>query len=141
MRHLARVTLPPKFYSDLIGKPWRAGARGPDAYDCLGVAMKITRRRGIALPEYESSAEERARSFDEDRGVLGPARAIEGPEPGAVVLLRSIGFYTGLHLGVMLGPYSMIHACEGVGSVIIEPLARSVWAKRVIGFYLPEAAA
>lgn len=31
----------------LLGKPWIAGARGPDAYDCLGVVIALT---GMVLP-------------------------------------------------------------------------------------------
>jgi len=33
--------------SDLIGKPWSWGARGPDAYDCFGLLIEVSRRYGI----------------------------------------------------------------------------------------------
>jgi len=34
-------------YTDLIGKPWVWGARGPDAYDCFGLLKEVMRRLGI----------------------------------------------------------------------------------------------
>jgi len=34
-------------YDDLIGKPFKFGARGPEYYDCFGLAKEIFRRHGI----------------------------------------------------------------------------------------------
>lgn len=30
--------------NDLIGKPWRLGARGPDAFDCWGLTREVLQR-------------------------------------------------------------------------------------------------
>jgi len=35
----------------LIGKPYLAGGRGPQAFDCLGLHMEIQLRAGIECPE------------------------------------------------------------------------------------------
>lgn len=36
---------------DYIGKPWRSGATGPDAYNCWGLAVACAKRRlGVEMP-------------------------------------------------------------------------------------------
>jgi len=35
---------------DLTGRPYRRGARGPDAFDCWGLVLEARRRLGLALP-------------------------------------------------------------------------------------------
>lgn len=145
MRRMARerpamtemVHLPAAIYRDLVGKPFVKDARGPNSFDCLGLAMEIARRRGFAIPEYESTAQELARSARE--GALGPCVQIERPEPGAVVLLRSVGGPADRHIAVMLDHRRMIHACEIAGQVVIENLIFSGWSRRLLGFYRLEA--
>lgn len=132
------LLLPARAYADLVGKPFVAGARGPEAYDCLGLATEITRRRGVDVPRYESTAEEFERSVGD--GVLGPCTRIDRARAGCVVLLRSVGGPVSRHIGVMIDPYRMIHASEDAGQVVVEVLARSVWAKRILGFYFVEGA-
>lgn len=41
-------------YFDLLGKPFVRGARGPDTYDCYGLAMEMFRRAGIVVPDFTS---------------------------------------------------------------------------------------
>ena len=38
-----------RFVTDLIGKPYQLGSRGPDAYDCFGVMQACYRWWGIDL--------------------------------------------------------------------------------------------
>jgi|SRR6185436_16231995 len=35
---------------DLIGAPFSAGARGPDAYDCWGLVIALRRQLGLPIP-------------------------------------------------------------------------------------------
>lgn len=133
----AMVHLPAAIYRDLVGKPFVAGGRGPNEYDCLGLAMEIARRRGFAIPAYESTAQELTRTLRE--GALGPCVQIERPESGAVVLLRSGGGPTDRHITVMLDHRRMIHADEIAGQVVIENLVFSGWSRRLLGFYRLEA--
>ena len=37
---------------DLVGKPYREGACGPDAFDCYGLVKFWFASRGVALPEH-----------------------------------------------------------------------------------------
>ncbi len=125
-----------RLFTDLVGKPFARDARGPDAYDCLGLVIEVTRRNGFAVPEYASTSEELARQQHE--GLLGPCRRVERAEPGCVVLLRST-HATGRHLGIMIDRWRMIHASEDAGQAVIETLQRSLWGRRVLGFYMPES--
>jgi cell wall-associated NlpC family hydrolase len=36
--------------ADLIGRPFRAGARGPDAFDCWGLVRELRARLGLPVP-------------------------------------------------------------------------------------------
>jgi len=49
-----------------LGKPWRIGADGPDAYDCWGLVRAILRQRaGIELqPIVESDVRDLIRAFE-----------------------------------------------------------------------------
>jgi cell wall-associated NlpC family hydrolase len=45
----------PITYVDLIGTPFRRGARGPDEFDCYGlVKFLIERATGREVPDYQS---------------------------------------------------------------------------------------
>lgn len=124
-------------YADLVGKPFLANARGPSAYDCLGLVIQVVRRCGYAVPDFDSSMEELAKQYSAERGVLGPCYCIEQPDAGCVVLLRGLKGDE-KHLGIMLDRWRMLHASEDAGQVVIENLARSVWGRRVLGYYFPE---
>lgn len=117
--------------AELIGIPFAYGGRGPDAFDCYGLARYIVARdTGITPPDLQSA---------EDPNVLhammtGQAlfwKRLDGPRPGAVVLFR-MG-RTISHCGVLVGHSQLIHAWEKSGGVTIERLDQ--WKHRIVGFY------
>jgi len=129
-----------RLYSDLIGKPYRDAGRGPDAFDCLGLAIEMQRRQGRDVPDFASTIEEFHRLYQPGAeghpGILGPAREIPTAVPGCAVLLRMMGGE--LHLGTMLDAWTMLHTQRGIGAACTESLLRPVWQRRVIGYYVPE---
>ena len=125
--------LPRSLYADLLGKPFVEGARGPEAYDCVGLAMELERRRGAVLPAYLSDAAELHRQLAAG-GAFSECERLPFPTAGCAVLMRSLGG-PARHIGVMLDPVRMIHASLPAKSVVIEALARSLWGARVLGFY------
>lgn len=127
-------TLPSRLFADLIGKPWVDSARGPDAYDCLGLAIEVTRRRGHVMPAYLSDEATLHREMAADGCALGLLTRVPAPEPGDIVLLRSSSAL-GYHLGVMVDSYRMLHASEPAGAVVLETISRTLWKRRVLGFY------
>ena len=57
-----------KFTAELVGKPYKAGATGPDAYDCMGLVIKTQRKMGWKMPkEFEGwTLEDYAQRFEKD---------------------------------------------------------------------------
>lgn len=124
-------------WGDLLGKPWKEDARGPDAYDCVGLAIEIQRRRGLTVLDFISSEAELHHQLAEG-GFLAGCEKLDVAEPGCVALIR-MGPHK-FHLGTMLDRYRMLHArCETCG-VVVERMLGSAWERRVMGFYLPAAA-
>jgi cell wall-associated NlpC family hydrolase len=115
-------------YRDLIGKPFRWGARGPDAFDCYGLVREIYRRHGIKVPNYTSPTE----------GPAIIAAMLSGAEmwretpcaPGTVALMK---IPMSMHVGFVLDDFRFIHAWEVSGGVCVERL--SDWSHRIVRFY------
>lgn len=117
---------------DLIGKPYAVHGRGPDAYDCYGLAIEACRRFGKKLDDSfydELSGETERRLIDDTKASLNASR-LSGPEIGAVVEFIIAG--KPRHIGVCLGDGMFIHATEKLGVRIAE---LSSWSKRIEGFY------
>ncbi len=75
-----------------VGKPYRRGGQGPDAFDCSGFTMQAYRRAGIRLPHSSRAQAARARGI--------PRSAAR---PGDLVVGAS-------HVGVYMGGGMMIDA-------------------------------
>lgn len=122
-------------YDDLIGKPYKEGARGPEAYDCWGVVMAIYHRLGWPVKNYPISFAV-ADGRHMDRFIDTEQTRWEKhaqPVPGAVVLFRRAnGLYC--HVGVVIDDKRFIHSEEDVG-VCIDTLNR--WDPFVAGYYTP----
>lgn len=116
-------------YADLVGIPFRYGARGPEAFDCYGLIMEMAKRSGQVLPDFGSA---------EDQGLIAAMmgtslpqwREVE-PQAGAIVLIR-IGRHAS-HVAFQLDEFKMIHAwgqSSGVSVIKIQE-----WQHRIVGFY------
>jgi peptidoglycan DL-endopeptidase CwlO len=78
-----------------IGKPYRYGAAGPNAFDCSGLVMSAFKKAGVRLPR-TSAAQSRA----------GTAVRRDQLQPGDLLF-----FYTPVsHVGIYLGKGKMVHA-------------------------------
>jgi len=122
-------------YSDLIGKPFSYGGRGPFEYDCYGLAMEMYRRMGIDLPDYGSSPSaswihgkimEKKPLFDE----------LQGPEPFCLVTFTHRPPFTS-HIGVVLENSNSFINIRAKTCVVIERLDSMFWKNRITGFYKP----
>lgn len=111
---------------DLLGKPFRDGARGPEAYDCVGVFLEIQRRLGRDIAAWGSHT--RLLAAAKEQWALTAA-----PEPGDGILLHSIN--PPWHIATVCGHGYMIHAHPDCGSVVRERYNRFPWHNRIEGFY------
>ena len=106
-------------YKDLVGKAYKNGGRGNDAYDCWGLVMEIYRRHGITLNDYPISFDN---STEEN---------ISG-----IVNIEKISSFDGWasHVGVCINEYEFIHSAVGKG-VTIDRIKR--WDPFIVGYYVP----
>jgi hypothetical protein len=118
----------------LIGCPWRAGATGPDGFDCRGLVRHVWRtRRGhdvaALMPEVMHDAQRLLAAAHADGFTLaGRGAAFRGREYD-IVTMRGID---GPHVGVLIevdGTLRLLHAVGGIvdgreiGEVVCQPLA------------------
>ena len=81
-----------------IGRPWRADACGPEAYDCKGLVIAVQREVwGRAVPALASPAA--WLDWREACRGIGWQPTWNAPEPGDVLLVRAID---GPHVGVFV---------------------------------------
>jgi cell wall-associated NlpC family hydrolase len=125
------------FLADLIGKPFADGGRGPDTYDCWGLACEVFRRYGIILPDYQISCHAKEAI---DRQVLAElprwrrCDPVQPPAPSLLVLKQHTRFCN--HTGVYLGAGRFLHTLEKTGAVI-ERTDHAFWKRKIVGYYLP----
>lgn len=115
-------------YADLIGKPFKYGGRGPDCYDCYGLAREMFSRAGKTVPDYTSPSErEKIIALMMDRRQVWKETE---KKPGTIALIR---VPMNLHVGYVLPYGKFIHTWEKSGGVTVEHMPD--WEKRIIAYY------
>ena len=71
-----------------LGKPYKFGATGPDAFDCSGLVYSAYRSAGLAIPRttYTMLASKQGRHFTRRSGIQLGVGDLVFPEPGHVGL-------------------------------------------------------
>ncbi|MDD5009452.1 MAG: C40 family peptidase [Syntrophorhabdaceae bacterium] len=102
-----------------MGKPYRSGAKGPDAFDCSGFVYYVFKQSSVVLPV---TAE----------GLLGMGYQIprDSVQPGDLVFFK---INKGLHLGIMLNDREFIHASKSRG-VTVDNVDSSYWRRNLVSF-------
>ena len=127
---------------ELIGRPWIAGGRGPDAFDCWGLVRFCWRERfGIEVPEISvDAADLRAvlagfRDHPERRRWCRVEPAREPAREGDGVLMRQSRYpvHVGLWLAVDGG--GVLHAVRDSGVVFQIPADLATHGWRIEGTY------
>lgn len=123
---------------DLIGRPYKAGGRGPADYDCWGLCMMIAEKTGGYLPDLEVPRDNDLRGELVSRQQSSSFKRLDKPAGGCLVLFRIIDD-NGLikwHVGTVLPDgRHFIHTTEKMG-VNISALDRQPWKLFVEGFYI-----
>ena len=110
------------YAAEQIGKPYRWGAEGPDAYDCSGLTSRAWARAGVDVP----------RTSQRQWAELPRVRLSE-LRPGDLVLY----FPKATHVAVYLGDGMVIHAPRPGARVKVSPLA----SNPLLGAVRPDPAA
>ena len=121
--------------SDLIGVPFVDGGRGPDGYDCWGLATEVYKRFGKELPDYKICCEDASRINAEMETQRPRWVKLDAPEvPCLVVMQMGVSFIN--HVGVYIGEGRFIHTRSGIGANIAR-IDDPNWRKRIEGYYRP----
>lgn len=121
-------------YVDLLGARFVYGGRSvAEGFDCYGLVMEMYRRRGIQLPEYQSTDE-----YSLIHRMINDAKPlfieIAKPEPYCLATFMIRPPYT-THIGVVLEDgRRFIHIMQG-RMVAVEWLDHAGWMKRNAGYY------
>lgn len=119
-------------FNDLLGKQFEYHARGPEKYDCYGLALEIGRRVGIDFPPYPSYTSLQDKHDAIMNGVKS-WKKLDIPELYSIVVFSIRPPYVS-HVGVVLENNRFIHICKGT-SVTIERFDKDPWKNKVRGFY------
>jgi len=121
--------------SDLIGVPFTPRGRGPDSYDCWGLAMEVYRRRGIELPEFAYGEDLELTVLD---GLITGNKhlilELDKPEPWCLIGFSVIPRYEH-HIGVSLPDGRRFIHVRRHQRVIISRRSDIVWKRRIRGYY------
>ncbi len=120
-------------YTDLLGKPFEYGGRGPDAFDCYGLAVELYRRAAMVLPDYASSDQPEAQGGGFLHGADHYFDRVAQPQPLDIILFQVVPRYI-THCGVYVGHGRFIHIMQRI-SVACEELASPVWQQKQRGVY------
>jgi len=125
------MEIPEDKYRHLLGKPFKFGGRGPDFYDCYGLAMAVCKINDIILPEKTSVTDpaimhkliqEGKKDFTE----------LSGPEPFCIITLKVKVPYED-HIGVVLDDRRhFMHIIKQHNSGMQK---LHVWEKRIDGYW------
>lgn len=133
------------YVNSLLGRPYRAGAMGPGAFDCYGLARHLQAELfGRDLPLFQLPAEAgrfavaSAIAVHPERGRWQPAAR---PADGAMVVMsrQDCGFHLGVWLALDGG--LVVHTVEQTGVVAESPFhLASPAARWRLHYFVPEAA-
>ena len=122
--------------TDLIGKPFKDGGRGPDSFDCWGLAIEVFRRHGIELPDFEIGCHESELINAEYHKQVGQWLKVTNPPVPSLVVIRfnEAAFFN--HVGSYIGNGRFIHITEKAGANI-DRVDHPYWRTNIAGFYIP----
>lgn len=126
--------------NDIIGKPFKDGGRGPDAYDCWGLVMEVFRRQGIELPDYgkdtHSNESERISGIIKLLAASDNWSEIKRPVRGCLITLKYPKPQWTSHVGVMLDRDRFINIRRKTRVLASDRISSPAWRLRIAGFYI-----
>lgn len=124
--------------SDLLGKPFEMGGRGPDAYDCYGLCLEIAARAGVEIVPADAKAIESIADLCLRSAALNAGKIdyekLSKPEPFCLVGFKIRPPYL-THMGIVLEDCRHFIHIMRKRSVAVERLDLACWRKRLDGFY------
>lgn len=106
-----------------VGKPYRYGSSGPNAFDCSGLVSYAYRSVGVSLPRSSSSYVS-----------VGKTVSKANLKEGDIILFDTAGPIDGRvsHLGIYVGNRQIVHASTGGRGVVYDSIDAPYYAQRYI---------
>ena len=123
---------------ELIGRPWQAGGRGPDVFDCWGLVRFCWREQfGIEVPEIPVDAADLRRVLDafRDHPERQRWRLVAKPSGGDAVLMRQSRHPVHVGLWLEVDGGGVLHAAHGIGVAFQNPRDLDLQGWRIEGIY------
>lgn len=124
--------IPARIYADLLSKRFEPEGRGPQAYDCVGVAIEVARRLGCQLPAFLSSEAEFHAQLAAGATRFADLERIDEAEPGCIVAFAMRPDKH--HIAIMIDRFRFLHAAADVG-IVCERILSPAWQRKIVGFY------
>jgi hypothetical protein len=121
-------------YDDLLGIPFKLGARGFDFYDCWGLCLEIGKRVGISYPPYFTPVELEEQDLFIRNGLDKDFEKINKPEPFCIVTFKIKPPFVD-HCGIVMEDCKHFLHIMKCHSVAIQRLDHKILSKRIDGFY------
>lgn len=133
------------FAAGLIGRPYRAQACGPDAFDCWGLASFVWRTQiGLVVPDVRLDAANAFRDVMNNRAVTAAGVAavpVSRPREFDAVYMTSRDLPH--HVGVWVTPDPLggvLHAIQDAGVVYQRPASLAAHGLSIVKFLRLKAA-
>jgi cell wall-associated NlpC family hydrolase len=117
----------------LLGKKYARGGRGPDTFDCYGLALEVARRIGFDLPEL-LTPEGLAETDGEFWKQAQKSEQLETARPWCVVAFRLRPPWV-THVGIVLEDCRRFVHIDRKKGVCIERLDNIAWKPKIAGYY------
>jgi murein DD-endopeptidase len=122
-------------YADLLSARYKEGGRGPDFYDCWGLAAECLKRQGVSIHCSETPQGLTLKSLAVKSALhSGNWRTCE-PIYGSLVAFKIYPPYVS-HIGIVMPDgRRFLHIGEGVSRPTVVSLNDPNWFHRIAGFY------
>jgi hypothetical protein len=121
-------------WNDYIGRGFHIGGRGPQEFDCYGLAKEIAKNRGYFLPEQDTPESVDCRLAIFQKEICPYLEPIERPLPYCLVVFDFRG--RGLHIGTVTDrPGRFIHCSSSTKRVVVSKLKDINFNRHIYGFY------
>lgn len=116
--------------AEYLGKPWRSGARGPEAYYCWSLVQALcVRRLGLQMPEVAVGTEQQqfGQILEASRGQGWQLVGATGARADDIVIMRKLS--GDRHCGYMVeadGQLGVLHA-DGHRELIVRKGQPDTW--------------
>lgn len=126
--------------AEFVGKPWRSGAAGPDAYDCWGLVRAVMRcRAGLRVPVVELADAKDVRLVHDAFLVASRYdawnRVETTPQELDVALMTQRRHPAHVGVWVAADRGRMLHSTCSTGVVAVDLVTLKMDGYRILGWY------